>query len=132
MDSALTERHSAVLDDPDSVSCRSQCRQHTSQDCESQECCQGPWPALLRSAAASENGGLPCCGAAPQLALPIRVRHCHRDYDSFQLCSTISFTLREYSRLFSVYNLAASEFAGEFGFGSHRSDCMDVSIAEMS
>lgn len=39
-----------------------------------------------------------------------------------QLCSTISRTLRLYSRLFSLNSRAASEFAGEFGFGSQSSD----------
>jgi hypothetical protein len=39
-----------------------------------------------------------------------------------QLCSTISRTLRLYSRLFSLNMRAASEFAGEFGFGSQSRD----------
>jgi hypothetical protein len=41
-------------------------------------------------------------------------------------------TLRSYSRRFSWYSLAASELAGEFGFGSHRSDWMEVRMAEIS
>ena len=36
------------------------------------------------------------------------------------------------SRLHSVYIRAASEFAGELGFGSHSSDWMDVSTADTS
>lgn len=47
-------------------------------------------------------------------------------------CSTISFTLRSYSLRFSWYSRAASELAGEFGFGSHSSDWIDVKMAEMS
>ena len=39
-----------------------------------------------------------------------------------QLCSTISRTLLLYSRLFSLNMRAASEFAGEFGFGSQSRD----------
>lgn len=46
-----------------------------------------------------------------------------RYQSAVQLCSTISLTLRLYSRLFSLNKRAASEFAGEFGFGSHNSDC---------
>jgi hypothetical protein len=49
-----------------------------------------------------------------------------------QLCSTISRTRRLYSRRFSWKRRAASELAGEFGFGSHSSDWMDVRMAEMS
>ena len=37
-------------------------------------------------------------------------------------CSTHSRTRRLYSRLFSVKSRAASELAGEFGFGSQSSD----------
>jgi hypothetical protein len=39
---------------------------------------------------------------------------------------------RGHTRLHSVYMRAASEFAGEFGFGSHSSDWMDVSTADTS
>lgn len=45
------------------------------------------------------------------------------DQSAVQLCSTISRTLLLYSRLFSLNIRAASEFAGEFGFGSQSSDC---------
>jgi len=50
----------------------------------------------------------------------------------FQDCSTISLTFLQYSLLFSWYRRAASEFAGEFGFGSHNKDCIEVRIAAMS
>ena len=41
-----------------------------------------------------------------------------------QLCSTISLTFLLYSRLFSLNMRAASEFAGELGFGSQSNDCI--------
>lgn len=47
-------------------------------------------------------------------------------HSAVQLCSTISRTLRLYSRRFSLYMRAASEFAGEFGFGSHSNDCKRI------
>ena len=43
---------------------------------------------------------------------------------SNQESSTHALTLLLYARRFSLYSAAASEFAGEFGFGSHSSDCM--------
>ncbi len=43
-----------------------------------------------------------------------------------------AWTLLSYSRLHSVYMRAASEFAGEFGFGSHSNDWIDVSTADTS
>lgn len=39
-----------------------------------------------------------------------------------KLCSTQAFTLFSYSRRFSLYNWAAIELAGEFGFGSLNKD----------
>mmetsp|Transcript_12945 Transcript_12945/g.36397 ORF Transcript_12945/g.36397 Transcript_12945/m.36397 type:complete len:106 (-) Transcript_12945:831-1148(-) len=56
----------------------------------------------------------------------------HSFESSIQLFSTISFTRLLYSRLFSLYSLAASELAGEFGLGSHNSDWIEVKIAETS
>lgn len=50
----------------------------------------------------------------------------------FHVASTDFLTRLLYSLRFSWYSLAASAFAGDFGFGSHRSDCMDVSRAETS
>jgi hypothetical protein len=47
-------------------------------------------------------------------------------HSAVQLCSTISRTLRLYSRRFSLYMRAASEFAGELGLGSHSKDCKDI------
>ena len=41
-------------------------------------------------------------------------------------------TLRSYSLRFSWYSRAASELAGELGLGSHRSDWIEVRMAEMS
>jgi hypothetical protein len=40
-----------------------------------------------------------------------------------------SCTFLLYSRLHSLYSRAASELAGEFGFGSHSRLCIDVRIA---
>lgn len=58
----------------------------------------------------------------PQITTCIPSRREENDvYDSStQLCSTISRTRRLYSRLFSLNNLLASEFAGEAGLGSHK------------
>lgn len=55
-----------------------------------------------------------------------------RGYQSaVQLCSTLSLTLLLYSRLFSLYILAASELAGEFGFGSHSNDCIGKAMVKI-
>ena len=51
---------------------------------------------------------------------------------SSQLSSTVTFTLRTYSFMFSLYSCAASAFAGEFGFGSCRRLCILVRIAATS
>lgn len=53
-------------------------------------------------------------------------------HSAVQLCSTISRTLRLYSRRFSLYMRAASEFAGELGLGSHSKDWIEVRIAATS
>jgi len=49
-----------------------------------------------------------------------------------KLCSTHAFTRFSYSRRFSLYSCAAIALAGEFGFGSLRSDCIDVNMADTS
>ena len=49
-----------------------------------------------------------------------------------QLSSTVSLTFLLYSFLDSVKSRAASALAGEFGFGSCKSDWMDVRIAATS
>ena len=51
---------------------------------------------------------------------------------SSQLSSTVARTLRTYSFMFSLYNCAASAFAGLLGFGSCNSDWIDVRIAATS
>ena len=61
-----------------------------------------------------------------------QVRIDHSSSSSTHDCSTISFTFLSYSRRFSWYRRAASEFAGELGFGSQSSDWMEVRIADMS
>jgi len=51
---------------------------------------------------------------------------------SSQLSSTVALTLRAYSFIFSLYNWAASAFAGLFGFGSCSRLCILVKIAATS
>lgn len=49
---------------------------------------------------------------------------CIAHQSAVQLCSTTSRTFLLYSRLFSLNIRAASEFAGELGFGSQSNDCI--------
>lgn len=72
----------------------------------------------ISSQVSGEGSHLNCHERKLPMESPILVRQ-----SAVQLCSTISLTLRLYSRLFSLNILAASEFAGEFGFGSHSKDC---------
>lgn len=55
----------------------------------------------------------------------------HHHQSAVQLCSTISRTFLLYSRLFSLNKRAASEFAGEFGFGSQSNDCNKKKVVPM-
>ena len=51
---------------------------------------------------------------------------------SSQLSSTVARTLLTYSFMFSLYNCAASAFAGLLGLGSCSNDWMEVKMAATS
>lgn len=70
--------------------------------------------------------------SAPTHALPCSSPRAAFSSGSNQLSSTVNFTLLTYSFIFSLYNCAASAFAGLFGLGSCNKLCMLVKIAATS
>ena len=70
--------------------------------------------------------------SSPTHALPCSSPRAAFSSGSNQLSSTVNFTLLTYSFIFSLYNCAASAFAGLFGFGSCNKLCMLVKIAATS